>query len=539
MKKRKSYMVDINLFCQLSLLSYIVDKVAPVINELLGFVVNRYPFYILKNFNKSLDNLYFQHRIVHAGEAVGKLFSATIDDIRSVVPTISTICNILEFHVMLLLVSFSAMTHSSIFLPGSYIQIKDLWDEMYSIEGQSGFNKAVSRLGPTKLQTFISQFESFRSLLCINDSRFSVILSLKSLIQHSSESKGSVVSSQEDLLSGERLLVLYLVLLSNMESLKLLGSSDIFAQFRNNTIAGDSQLINAFNELGSFSNRDEAKKLLRKLLQQRKDKLIEYQWSVKHARLVTPSLIAPEQNVWRTIKRRKAVVPEPMKEENPIILPKQDILSEEEKPIISLNQDIIFFEEEKPILSPDQETVSYEEEKSIPSPDQETVSYEEEKSIPSPDQETVSYEEEKSIPSPDQETVSYEEEKSIPSPDQETVSYEEEKPIISPDWDISQNNILSESIPQVSKDDFDETVDEQKFSQKDTCDINNENEDSTDYEQDDEMMFELKKKKEKQLQQHMAATKIQHWWKVLSAKIGETEIEQEKIELTKKTKKGN
>ena len=48
------------------------------------------------------------------------------------------------------------------------------------------------------------------------------------------------------------------------------------------------------------------------------------------------------------------------------------------------------------------------------------------------------------------------------------------------------------------------------------------------------MMLELKKKKEKQLQQHMAATKIQHRWKILSAKIRETEIEQEKIEQRKK-----
>ena len=158
-----------------------------------------------------------------------------------------------------------------------------------------------------------------------------------------------------------------------------------------------------------------------------------------------------------------------MKEEKPINLSKQDILSEEEKPIISLSQHIIFSEQERPILSPDQYTISYEEEKSI----------------------------------------------------------------LSPDWDISQNNILSESIPQVSNDDFDETVDEQKFSEKDTCDISNENEDSTDDEQDDEMMLELKKKKEKQLQQHMAATKIQHWRKILSAKIRETEIEQENIEERK------
>ena len=261
--------------------------------------------------------------------------------------------------------------------------------------------------------------------------------------------------------------------------------------------------------MGHVRNPNEAKKLLRKLLQQRKDKLVEYQWSVKHVRLVTPSLIAaPEQNVWRTIKKRKAVVSEPVTEEKPIILPKQDLLSEEEKPIVSLNQDIIISEEERPILSPDQDTVSYEEEKSIISPDQETVCYEEERPIL--------------------------------LPDQETVPYEEEKPILSPDWDISHNNILSESLPQVSNEDFDETVDGQKFSEKDTCEINNKNEDSgndedsTDDEQDDEMMLELKKKKEKQLQQHMAATKIQHWWKILSAKIRETEIEQEKLEQTKK-----
>ena len=224
-------------------------------------------------------------------------------------------CELLELPIIVLLVAVSKLTSTSIYFPSATIKYKNFCNLLYSIEDRLGIDVAVDRLHYGKKVAISCAFKMLLELLFGSDaSKHNPISIIKDQLLSSSNDK-KIETFAEEQLQCERLLILYLLILSNIPK-GILGGKMIVDAFRNHIVTGRGKLLQVFNKIQDLRNQSQAKTLLSDFLKTRNDRLVEYNFRRDCKLRCTKRLNKVPNNIpgseWK-IMSRKAMVDEPSK----------------------------------------------------------------------------------------------------------------------------------------------------------------------------------------------------------------------------------
>ena len=139
MYEEKKLCVDMNVYIQLSFLSYLFDRNGPVADVLLTIASKNdrnweKHYQILLHYNQYLTNLYYDYHIVNACRDIHYVTSVCFSKNATVKPSLLTVCELLELPVMVLLVSLSKLTPTSVYFPDANIQYMNFCNLLYSVK---------------------------------------------------------------------------------------------------------------------------------------------------------------------------------------------------------------------------------------------------------------------------------------------------------------------------------------------------------------------------------------------------------------------
>ncbi|XP_057314279.1 uncharacterized protein LOC130655524 isoform X2 [Hydractinia symbiolongicarpus] len=284
--------IDVNFYYKIHFLSFMIDKSNPVVDELMFHatdeksraVKKKYFFNVLKPLSAAISHFYRQHNVINALKSYFLMVTVPIRETSLTNPTLNIFCSILEVPLIVIFTSLAALKGKSVIFPESLMQKNTFFDQLYSKSDQSGFEVAVRKLRTDKVFRLSEFFKKFYSLLIDTNSNFNAFFALKNELQTSNQSLARDVAN-EFVQCSERLLVIYLTVLSNIESLTSESGKVVIQLFQSNKIIQHNPLCETFNEIGRLNNSKEAQTLLQRVLETKKDRIKTLTWSPKHSRL--------------------------------------------------------------------------------------------------------------------------------------------------------------------------------------------------------------------------------------------------------------